>query len=274
MKKRGTRFERIINDIKSIKIQGSTNIAKAGIEAYLIQPDKKSAEKIIATRPTEPLMQNAVKTLEKSINKKKSAKLFLKYIKKSEEKISKRGAELIKNNMNIFTHCHSKTVVNILIRAKKQKKHFVVYNTETYPLFQGRKTAKELAKAGIKIIHMDDKSAEYALKKSDLFLFGSDAFTPRGVVNKSGTAMYCEIAKLHNVPRYSCGVALKYADKIRLEQRKGNEVWNEHEKNIQVLNPAFDLVNKKLLTGVITELGVMHYGEFLKKIQAISKTFL
>jgi ribose 1,5-bisphosphate isomerase len=46
------------------------------------------------------------------------------------------GAKLIKKNMNIMTHCHSGSVVKILIEAHKQGKKIHVYNTETRPLFQ------------------------------------------------------------------------------------------------------------------------------------------
>ncbi|MFH0808020.1 MAG: hypothetical protein V1888_00150 [archaeon] len=61
-------FKRILTNIKRIKIQGAENVAKAGITAYLLQPDKQSAKQILETRPTEPLFQNAIKLLENSKN--------------------------------------------------------------------------------------------------------------------------------------------------------------------------------------------------------------
>ena len=60
---------------------------------------------------------------------------------------------------------------------KKHRKKFEVYNTETRPLFQGRKTAQELRKAKIKVTTFVDAAARVALtreqetKKVDLVFF-------------------------------------------------------------------------------------------------------
>lgn len=268
------RFDRILSDIRKIKIQGAEHIAMYGIRAFMIQPDKVSAEKILSTRPTEPLLQNSIKILLKSKNKKKDSKKILNYIKKSNDKMTRFGASLIKNNYNVFTHCHSSTVMSILKKAKKNSKKFVVYNTETAPLYQGRTTAKELAKSGIKVVHVPDLAAEYLIKKCDLFLFGADAFTKKGPVNKLGTKMLCELAKKHQIPRYTCGASLKFTKKVKLEFRKGKEVWDEREKNITIINPAFDLVPEGLVSGVVSEFGILHYNAFIKKAKQNLKRFL
>ncbi len=273
--KRGNKFDKILKEIKSIEIQGASNIARAGIEAFLLNPDKQSARKIINTRPTEPLLQNAIYFLLKSKNPKITGKRFLKYIHNCQKKIAINGARLIKNNMNIFTHCHSTNVVNILIYAKKiKKKKFVVYNTETQPLLQGRKTARELAKAGIKVIHLPDLAAEEALRKCDLFLFGADAYLKRKVINKTGTNTLVRIAKEFKIPCYSCGESLKFTKKIKLEIRNGKEVWDEREKNIQVFNPAFSELKSKYVTGIVSEFGVLHYKKFVKLAKNNLKRFL
>ena len=261
-----SRFNKILKDIKSIKIQGAENVAKAGIEAFLLEPNKKSAKKILATRPTEPLLQNAIKVLLKSKFLKRTAKKFLSNLKKSHETIAKKGARLIKKDMNVYTHCHSSTAIDILKYAKKkQKKNFVVYTTEVEPLLQGRKTAKDLAKSKIKVIIAPDLAAEQSLKKCDLFLFGADAFTKSVVANKIGTSTLVKLAKYHNIPRYSCGVSLKFTKKITIKKRSPLEVWNQRNKNIEVLNPPFDKTRLKDLSGVISEFGVLTSKQFVKK---------
>ena len=257
--------DNLVKDIKDVKIQGANEIALAGIRVVAIHSDKNSINKILSTRSTEPLLQNSLKIIRNSINKKKTAKKLIGYIEDSKFEIARKGAKLIKNNMNIFSHCHSSSVMEILKYAKKfEKKEFVVYTLEVEPLLQGRKTARELAKAGIKVIIFPDLAAEQALSKCDLFLFGADAFLKGGVVNKLGTSLLCELAKTHSIPHYSCGVSLKYTNKVKIEKRSGKEVWNERNKNIDVENPAFDFTKKKYLTGVISELGVKTYSEFIK----------
>jgi len=260
-----THFDKILADIKSIKIQGAENIARAGIKAFLLKPNKKSAKKILTVRPTEPLLQNAIKILLKSINPPITAMKFLSHLKKSHETIEKKGAQLIKKDMNIYTHCHSSTVIDILKYAKKkQKKNFVVYTTEVEPLLQGHQTAKDLAKANIKVIVAPDLAAEQSLKKCDLFLFGADAFTKSVAVNKIGTSTLVKLAKLHKIPRYSCGVSLKFTKKVKIEKRSPKEVWDERIKKIEVINPAFDKTELKELSGVISEFGILTPKQFVK----------
>lgn len=258
-------LNKIYQDIKSIKIQGANSVAEEGIKAFLLKPEKSTAKKLSSLRPTEPMLQNALKILLKSKNRQKSADKILDYLKNSKQKIKHAGQYLIGDNMNIFTHCHSSTVVSILKHARELGKKFVVYNTETYPLLQGRKTAKELAKAKIKVIHVPDNAADHALKKCNLFLFGTDAFTKKGVLNKIGTSMYCKVSSLYNIPAYACGISMKYTPKIKLEYRSGKEVWDEREKNIKVLNPAFDLTKKQYISGVISEFGNHLYPDFIDK---------
>lgn len=262
------KFDNILSDIKSIKIQGATNVCKAGIEAYLLKPDKTSIKKILKTRPTEPLLQNAIKFLSKSNNPKKDSIKFLKNLEDSKIKIAKFGASLIKNNMNIYSHCHSSTVMDILKYAKKiQKKNFTVYTTEVEPLLQGRLTAKDLSKAKIEVIIGSDLAANELMKKCDLFLFGADAYTKSLVVNKIGTSILCELAKINKVKSYSCGTYLKFTKKVKLEKRSSREVWDERNIKIKVINPAFDKTKTKKITGIISEFGILTGKQFAKKAE-------
>lgn len=265
-------FDKIVQDIKDIKIQGANNIAINGINAVMIKSDKESIKKIISARPTEPLLQNSINIIKKSKNKAQAAKRLTDYIEKSKNRIAYFGSYLIKENANIFSHCHSSSVIEILKYAKKvEKKNFIVYTLEVEPMMQGRKTAEELAKYGIKVIVFPDLAAEQALKTCDVFLFGADAFLNNGVVNKIGTSLLCNIAKNYKIPAYSCGVSLKYTKDVKIEQRSGREVWDEKNQNIKVVNPAFDFTKKEFLTGVISELGILKYKEFIKKAKKTKK---
>ncbi|MBT7706027.1 hypothetical protein HN747_01125 [archaeon] len=261
-------FDKIIADIKSIKIQGATNIAKAGIEAYMKCPTKSCEKKIIATRATEPLLQSSIKSIKKSKNIDVEGRALLKKIDKDRITLAKNGAALIKDKMKIFTHCHSSSVIEILKEAKRQKKKFHIYTVEVEPLLQGRMTAKDLAKSRIKVTIGPDMAAEQLLMGCDLFLFGVDAFLPGGVVNKIGTSTLCKLAKLHNIPRYSCGVSMKYAKRIKMEKRAGREVWEDNKKEIEVVYPAFDKTRWENVTGVVSELGVLKSKGFLKVIKS------
>jgi translation initiation factor 2B subunit (eIF-2B alpha/beta/delta family) len=154
-------------------------------------------------------------------------------------------------------------VVGILKEAKAQKKSFVVHNTETRPHFQGRKTAMELARDGIKVVHYVDSAARLAMKKADIMLIGCDAFTSEGrVINKIGSELFAEIAHRLQVPVYVCTSTWKFDPKTvfgfeeQIEERARCEVWKDIPKNVRVDNHAFEIVSPELITGMITEMGV------------------
>lgn len=265
-------IKKVIRDIKDIKIQGANNIAINGIKAAMLTRDKKILSEIANARPTEPLLQNSIEIISNSKDSSHKATRLIKYIEDSKGKIAHLGSRLIKEDMNVFSHCHSSTVIDILKYAKKYRKvNFTVYTLEVEPLLQGRKTAEELSKYGIKVIVFPDLAAEAALKKCELFLFGADAFLKKGVVNKIGTQLLCKIAQEYRISSYSCGVSLKYTKNVKIESRSGREVWDERNKKIEIVNPAFDFTKRKYLAGVISELGILDYKSFVRKAKKTKK---
>ena len=143
MSSKEKRFNQIVNDIKKIKIQGARNIAEAALKAYILFPNKKSKKILLNSRPTEPMMKNVLDMAEN-----KSYKEILRHFDYVQEKINLYILKMIKNNDVIFTHCHSTNVSKALVYAHKKGKKIEVYVTETRPLFQGRKKAREIRKAG------------------------------------------------------------------------------------------------------------------------------
>jgi ribose 1,5-bisphosphate isomerase len=264
-------FEKISRDIRNVKIQGARNIAKAALNAYFIISGKSSKKKLLSLRPTEPMMKNILDMAEKGISKEK----ILSHFSEAQEKINRQVFSIIKNGDTIFTHCHSTNVVNSLIYAKKHGKKFQVYNTETRPLFQGRKTARELRKAGIKVTMFIDSAAAIAIGKQNkkdkvyatkVFL-GADALLKKGIINKIGSEVIGIIAKYNKIPLYIIADSWKFTkSNIPIEQRKLNEIWDLAPKGIKIKNPAFEFVKKEYIKGIITEHGLMGYDKFVRKI--------
>lgn len=259
-------FNKILKDIKAVKIQGARNVAKAGLKAYSLFPSKKSIKKIIKIRPTEPMLFHVLNNIEEC-----NVKCSLNHFDEAQEKINKEVFKLIKRGDVLFTHCHSTNVAGALIHAKKKGKKFEVYNTETRPLFQGRKTAKELRKNKIKVTMFVDSAVGIALskeqgtKKVKKIFIGADALTKKGVINKVGSEVIARLAKEQKIPFYIVADSWKFTlEDLPIEQRKLNEVWDRAPKNIKIKNPAFEFVDKKYITGVVTELGLMKYGRFVQ----------
>jgi len=267
-----TRFNKICKDIKQIKIQGATNVAKYALRAYYLFPNSESKKKLLSLRPTEPMLRNILKIVNKF-----DKEYILNHFELTQDIINEEIYKLIKKNYVIFTHCHSSSVVKALIYAKKKGKKFEIYNTETRPLYQGRTTAKELSKAGIKVTNFVDSAVDIALDKEqgtdnvDLILLGADAILKDGVINKVGSGVIADLAKIHKIPLYIVSDSWKYSDKkVKLEQRKYNEVWKIN-KNIKIRNPAFEKIDSKLIKGIISELGVNTYKGFISKVKRTYK---
>jgi len=178
MKKGNThQFDKICSEIKSLKIQGAEQVARAALKALEIRSDKKAVRKLIRLRPTEPCLRNAIKYATSFYDSKLGIQETLRIMNRAREKIISNGANMIQKNSIVFTHCHSGTVISILLEAKRRGKRFQVYNTETRPNLQGRITAAELLKNCIPVTMFVDSASTSALKESDIFLFGADAVT-------------------------------------------------------------------------------------------------
>ncbi len=265
-------FDVICRKIKNVEIQGAENVARAAVKALMLKNDRKSVQKLISLRATEPALRNAIEFVKD--DPKKMGPAALEHFRDSTRKIAEYGARKIENGMIVFTHCHSSSVMAVLKEAKKQGKKFQVHCTETRPLLQGRRTAKELAGAGIPVTMFVDSGGRIALKDSDLFLFGADAITSEGkAINKIGTEMFAEIAEKYDTDTYCCTDSWKYDPmtvfgvKEAIERRDGREVWAKKPRGVDILNLAFERVQPELITAIISELGVHPPTVFIQEVR-------
>ena len=289
------KVEKIINDIKKLKIQGARNVAKAALTALALQIKSSKAEnldqlyneilhvadKLANSRPTEPMMRNNIDDVTrfallqikmKNIRTVGSVKKLLvereeellKEMDKNIAKIAEYGAKMIPDNAVVITHCHSSSVTRIFKRAKEMGKKFEVIACETRPLYQGRITAHELVEAKIKTTLIVDGAVNVFMKKADMCIVGADAITSRGdLINKVGTGTVAHIARMHDVSFYSAAELFKYSpltafgQRERIEERAIKEVWDKPPKGLTIRNPSFDATAAHYITGYITEAGII-----------------
>ncbi len=262
------RFDQIVEDIKQVKIQGARNIAKTALEAYSINPTQESRKKLLSLRPTEPMLMNVLNMIGE-----KSYKEIVSHFDEAQQEINKNVFKLIKNGDYIFTHCHSTNVIESLVYSKKKGKKFNVLNTETRPLFQGRKTSEELKAAGIKVMEYVDSAAMIAITKGkgnvqvDKIFLGADAILKKGIINKVGSGMFAQIAYDNKVPVYIIADSWKFSPKnVKIEERTFKEVWKDIPQHIKIKNPAFEFVPKKHIKAIISEKGTLSFDQFLRKV--------
>ncbi len=277
--------------IKKLEIQGARNVAITAIKAVealakqtkaknkteFLKELANAKEILFVTRETEPLMRNAIRWIMNRVDKNNSKKVkdiartvssstnhFLNNLERSREEIATVGANRIRNGSVIFTHCHSSTVTYMLQKAKQQGKIFEVICTETRPIFQGRKTAKEMLDLDLKTTMIVDTAARHFMNQADIVLVGSDAITSEGnVINKIGTSLIALAAHEARTPFYVVSELLKFdpatihGDYEKIEERDPSEIWKDPPKKLIIRNPAFDVTRRDYIHGIICEEGII-----------------
>ena len=190
------------------------------------------------------------------------------------------GAELVPQGARILTHCNAGalatggygTALGVIRAAHAQGKVAMVYADETRPLLQGaRLTAYELAADHIPVTLICDDMAGALMARGqvDLVVVGCDRMAANGdFANKIGTYSLAVLARHHHIPFYtalpSSTVDLSLPDGrgIPVEERAPEEVSafagrRTGPEGVPVWNPSFDVTPHQLLTGIITERGVL-----------------
>lgn len=198
--------------------------------------------------------------------------------------------------VGILTHCNAGTLATAKYGTATAPMYIAlekgwpgtamhVYCDETRPLLQGaRLTAFELYNAGITTTLQCDNMASVLMKekKIDIIFVGCDRVAKNGdAANKIGTNGVAILAKHYGIPFYVCAptstvdLATPTGAEIPIEMRDPDEVtkmWYREPmapEGIDVFNPAFDVTDHSLITGIITEKGICHapYDEAFEQLE-------
>ncbi len=278
---------RIISRIKALEVQGATNVARAAMRCLEVTARKSKAKtrnaylneledvgkRLVSARVTEPTLRNAVSTVILRVKLQEDprdlrrvtlseCRRYLKELHEMIDRIADIGSGEINEGDVVFTHCHSRHVVEILKKARKKGIEVIV--TETRPRNQGIKTAKELLDAGIKVTYCTDSACGIYMKRATKMLVGCDAILDDGsIVNKTGTFPMALVAKRFNVPLIVAGGTYKFDQQTILDRPEPIEFRNPREiinprklPKANILNPAFDITPAEFIHSIVTEKGI------------------
>jgi translation initiation factor 2B subunit (eIF-2B alpha/beta/delta family) len=162
----------------------------------------------------------------------------------------------------IMTHSFSGTVLEVLTNCLSQIEQVIVL--EGRPRYEGREVARALSKSNASITLITDAQADIFLPRCHAVVVGADSILANGdVLNKAGTALLAWAARGHKIPFYVLCETLKISpqswsgDLAQLEEKEPTEVLEQHMPGVNVRNFYFDRTLSKLVTGVITEQGIM-----------------
>ncbi len=196
--------------------------------------------------------------------------------------IGRCGLELLRPGMGILTHCNAGTLATakygtalapVYAALEAGLEGLRVYCDETRPLLQGaRLSAFEMVFAGVDTTLLCDNMASSLMKsgKVDIIFVGCDRVARNGdAANKIGTSGVAILAAHYGIPFYVCAPsstidpAIASGAEIPIEFRDGSEVtelWYAKRmapEGVGVYNPAFDVTEAGLITGIITERGMV-----------------
>ena len=263
----------------------------------------KKADYMKTSRPTAVNLMWAVEKQKEVINNSKSdingiiKELISNSIKLENEdieinkKIGDYGAEVVPKGGRILTHCNAGALATVgygtalgVVRSAYANDNTVqVFADETRPRQQGAKiTTFELVMDNIPVTLITDGMCSYFMKKGmiDLVVVGADRIAANGdTANKIGTYTVAIAAKYHNIPFYiaaplsTIDISIKSGDEIPIEERSAEEVTHINGQRIcaegvNIINPGFDVTPHELITGIITEKGIIK-PDYKKSIAAL-----
>lgn len=190
------------------------------------------------------------------------------------------GAEMLRDSDTVLTHCNAGalatgghgTALGVVRSAVEAGKRISVIAGETRPFLQGaRLTAWEMVQDNIPVTLITDSMVGHLMAKGeiDAVVVGTDRVAANGdVANKIGTYTIAVLAQRHAIPFYvacplsSIDLGTDNGGEIPIEERGAEEVTGYRgirwaPEGVSVRNPSFDVTPAELVTGLITERGVL-----------------
>jgi methylthioribose-1-phosphate isomerase len=251
---------------------------------------RKYADSLISTRPTGVNLRWAVERVLKASSRAlsvrslgdellKEADMILREELEAAHNIGHFGSSLIEDGDTVLTHCNAGslatagygTALAVVRSAVGDGKNVSVIATETRPLLQGsRLTAFELSRDRIPVRVICDSAAAQLMAQGvvDKVVVGADRILGTGhVTNKIGTLPIALAAKFYGVPFYVAAPVstldlVTDVSRVVIEERDQREVLliggrRFSPRNVAALNPAFDITPPELVTGIVTDRGVV-----------------
>lgn len=280
-------YPEVIYAIKTLMVRGAPAIGVAAAFAMAIaeiagEDLKKAARDITAARPTAVNLFWAVDRILKAKSAGKSALdealLMFQEDIETNKAIGRYGAEIIDDGDTILTHCNAGalacvdygTALGVIRAAVEEGKKIKVVCDETRPVCQGaRLSVFEMQQENIPVKLIVDSAAGRLMQEGKInkVIIGADRVARGGAANKIGSLMVALAAKRFNIPFYVAAPKSTFdmkisIDEVEIEERDPEEVLyfgncRVAPEGTEVENPAFDIIPKDLITGIITEEGIL-----------------
>ncbi|NYD86137.1 S-methyl-5-thioribose-1-phosphate isomerase [Cellulomonas oligotrophica] len=275
----------VVDAIATLAVRGANVIGTTGAFGVVLGlraglPLDEVAERVAGTRPTAVNLRVAVQAVVDAVRSGRDPlEVALALVDADRDqcrRIGEAGRDELVDRHRLLTHCNTGRLATTgwgtalgIVHAKAEAGHPVrVLATETRPLRQGaRLTAWELERSGVDVEVIVDAAAAGAILggRVDAVVVGADRIAANGdTANKVGTLGLALAADRAGVPFYvaatlnAVDLAVPDASHVPVELRRAAEVLDRPgDVDVPVWNPAFDLTPGGLVTGIVTEVGVL-----------------
>ncbi len=287
----------IVRGAPAIGIAGAHGTALSAIELIneenFIEKLMQKADYLNSSRPTAVNLSWAIEAQKelalknKNLPNKKISEILIENAIRLEnedieinKKIGEYGASVVPRGAGILTHCNAGslatvgygTALGVIRSAYKKDNTIQVFADETRPRGQGAKlTTYELVKDNINTTLITDGMCSYFMRNKmiNFVVTGADRIASNGdTANKIGTSTVAIAAKYYNIPFYiaapksTIDMNIKSGNDIVIELRDEDEVKIVNGKpicidGVNIINPSFDITDNSLITGIITEYGII-----------------
>jgi translation initiation factor 2B subunit (eIF-2B alpha/beta/delta family) len=273
-----------VEAIRKNRTSGAAELAVLAAETLILLSERpgfsplslgQAARALIAAQPTmAPIFNLANRVLfHRPEEVAEACRDFLRRLETARRAVAALAAARLQDGMTVLTHSYSSTVLDALLLARMAGRRFQVVSTESRPLCEGVTLAKRLAQQDIPVKLIVDAAVLSFLPATQLVLVGADAISPRGLVNKSGTALVALAAHNLHVPIYALCSSQKFLPArypASSEPPKDpSEILGELVPNLTPVNYYFDSTPLEHFTGILTEAGILKPGGLKRHLRTL-----
>jgi len=292
----------LIEEIRDDRTHGASQLARQAVEvlkvaaersqadsvAQFLQELKEIGERLMSARPAMAPVFNIARSLLNTVAG-RAAEVELDSIRRftistADEviesslqaiaQIAEHGSGLVTDGDRIMTHSYSSTLMAVLEKAFTQHRDIEVITTRSGAGRTGERIAQQLWLCGIPSTFIDDAAMGFYMSTVNKVMVGADRICADGkVVNGIGTFQLALVAERAGIPFYVLCETLKFdprlrSDAVDLEEKEPSEVveLGRLPPEVKVKNPYFDITPLELITGIVTEDGLLMPAEVISYI--------
>jgi translation initiation factor 2B subunit (eIF-2B alpha/beta/delta family) len=199
---------------------------------------------------------------------------FLEHLTRANERLAMAMLGLLPPGACILTFSYSSSLLAVLLETHARHRLSAVFCTESRPMLEGQRLARELARAGITVELGVDAALATFTERADMALVGADSVTSGGVINKLGTTSLALACRHAGIPCYvvaghhkwfPAGAAAPAFRQLKPEA----EIWPNPPTGVTIWNAYFECTPMTLFSGIVGEDGLRGPTELLQQLSAL-----